>query len=104
MSTSDQPQAAHSDRAAALQPDATDSQATAENLRLFTLLQPAVTAQNLYLEDVSVHLAGASRTVSVVVDLPEENRRGQPGRIAEISKALSDAWTPIRTRRRALRP
>ncbi|WP_434618705.1 ribosome maturation factor RimP [Arthrobacter sp. A5] len=62
-----------------------------EAKRLFGLLNPAVKAHRLYLEDVSVHLAGAHRTVSVVVDL-EQDLSGGVGLdiIAEISRELSD--------------
>ncbi|MDJ0357268.1 ribosome maturation factor RimP [Paenarthrobacter sp. PH39-S1] len=62
-----------------------------EAKRLFRLLNPAVKAHRLYLEDVSVHLAGAHRTVSVVVDL-EQDLSGGVGLdiIAEISRELSD--------------
>jgi ribosome maturation factor RimP len=68
--------------------------ASAHNLeaeRLRTLLEPAVLANRLYLEDVSIHVAGANRVVHVVVDLPQEETGGVSlDVIAEISKTLSD--------------
>lgn len=68
--------------------------ASAHNLeaeRLYTLLEPAVLANRLYLEDVSIHIAGANRVVHVVVDLPQEETGGVSlDVIAEISKTLSD--------------
>jgi len=68
--------------------------APAHNLeaeRLYALLEPAVLANRLYLEDVSIHIAGANRVVHVVVDLPQEETGGVSlDVIAEISKTLSD--------------
>ncbi|WP_346959299.1 ribosome maturation factor RimP [uncultured Arthrobacter sp.] len=68
--------------------------APAHNLeaeRLHALLEPAVLANRLYLEDVSIHIAGANRVVHVVVDLPQEETGGVSlDVIAEISKTLSD--------------
>ena len=68
--------------------------ASAHNLeaeRLYALLEPAVLANRLYLEDVSIHIAGANRVVHVVVDLPQEETGGVSlDVIAEISKTLSD--------------
>ncbi|MDQ0756977.1 ribosome maturation factor RimP [Arthrobacter sp. B3I4] len=68
--------------------------ASAHNLeaeRLHALLEPAVLANRLYLEDVSIHVAGANRVVHVVVDLPQEETGGVSlDVIAEISKTLSD--------------
>jgi ribosome maturation factor RimP len=68
--------------------------ASAYNLeaeRLYALLEPAVLANRLYLEDVSIHIAGANRVVHVVVDLPQEETGGVSlDVIAEISKTLSD--------------
>ncbi|MFS0716053.1 ribosome maturation factor RimP [Arthrobacter sp. 1P04PC] len=68
--------------------------APAHNLeaeRLYALLAPAVQANRLYLEDVSIHIAGANRVVHVVVDLPQEETGGVSlDVIAEISKTLSD--------------
>ncbi len=62
-----------------------------EESRLRALLEPAVLASRLYLEDVSIHVAGSHRTVHVVVDF----RRKRPGgrqldAIAEVSRGLSD--------------
>ncbi|MHA7305023.1 ribosome maturation factor RimP [Arthrobacter sp. TMN-49] len=63
----------------------------AEALRLHELLAPTVTAANLYLEDVKVHLSGAHRTVSVVVDLAEDGSGGVGlDAISAISRELSD--------------
>jgi ribosome maturation factor RimP len=68
--------------------------APAHNLeaeRLHALLEPSVLANRLYLEDVSIHIAGANRVVHVVVDLPQEETGGVSlDVIAEISKTLSD--------------
>ncbi|HET8879303.1 MAG TPA: ribosome maturation factor RimP [Arthrobacter sp.] len=68
--------------------------APAHNLeaeRLYALLEPAVLANRLYLEDVSIHVAGANRVVHVVVDLPQEETGGVSlDVIAEISQTLSD--------------
>ena len=62
-----------------------------EAARLHALLEPAVLANRLYLEDVSIHVAGANRVVHVVVDLPQEESGGVGlDVIAEISKTLSD--------------
>ena len=62
-----------------------------EAARLRTLLEPAVQANRLYLEDVSIHVAGANRVVHVVVDLPQEETGGVTlDVIAEISKTLSE--------------
>ncbi|MCU1530952.1 MAG: ribosome maturation factor RimP [Arthrobacter sp.] len=68
--------------------------APAHNLeaeRLHTLLQPAVQANRLYLEDVSLQISGANRVVHVVVDLPQEETGGvNLDAIAEISRTLAD--------------
>ena len=68
--------------------------APAQNLeaqRLHALLEPAVLSNRLYLEDVSIQVAGANRVVHVVVDLPQEETGGVTlDVIAEISKTLSD--------------
>jgi ribosome maturation factor RimP len=63
---------------------------TAEAKRLFDLLNPTVQAHHLFLEDVSVHIAGTHRTVNVVVDL-EQDQSGSVGmdKIASISRELS---------------
>ena len=68
--------------------------APAHNLeaeRLHALLEPEVQANRLYLEDVSIQIAGANRVVHVVVDLPQDETGGVGlDVIAEISKTLSD--------------
>lgn len=63
----------------------------AEAHRLNALLSPTVAAAGLFLEDVKVQMAGAHRTVSVVVDLPETETGGVGlDAIARVSKALSE--------------
>jgi ribosome maturation factor RimP len=58
--------------------------------RVRALLEPSVQANRLYLEDVSIQVAGANRVVHVVVDLPQEETGGVSlDVIAEISKELS---------------
>ena len=71
--------------------------------RLHALLEPAVLANRLYLEDVSIHVAGANRVVHVVVDLPQE----ETGGVALTSSPRSPrpsrtSWTTIRASIRAL--
>ena len=70
-------------------PSALDS--TAEAQRIHALLAPTVAAADLFLEEVKVHFAGNHRTVSVVVDLPE-NETGGVGldAISALSRQLSD--------------
>ncbi|PTT64557.1 ribosome maturation factor RimP [Arthrobacter sp. HMWF013] len=61
-----------------------------EAARLRALLEPAVQANRLYLEDVSIN-AGSHRVVHVVVDLPQEETGGvNLDVIADISRVLSD--------------
>ena len=61
-----------------------------EAARLRALLEPAVQANRLYLEDVAI-LAGSHRVVHVVVDLPQEEAGGVSlDVIADISRVLSD--------------
>ena len=61
-----------------------------EAARLLALLEPAVQANRLYLEDVAI-LAGSHRVVHVVVDLPQEESGGVGlDVIADISRVLSD--------------
>ncbi|TNB73856.1 ribosome maturation factor RimP [Arthrobacter sp. BB-1] len=61
-----------------------------EAARLRALLEPAVQANRLYLEDVAI-VAGSHRVVHVVVDLPQEETGGVGlDVIADISKVLSD--------------
>lgn len=60
--------------------------------RLKTMLRPTVENAGLYLEEIKVVLAGAHRTVSVVVDLPETQTGGVGlDAIGEISQLLSAA-------------
>ncbi|MDQ0028991.1 ribosome maturation factor RimP [Arthrobacter bambusae] len=62
-----------------------------EESRLKALLEPAVLASRLYLEDVAIQVAGSHRVVQVVIDLPQEETGGVSlDVIAEISRALSD--------------
>ena len=61
-----------------------------EAARLRALLEPAVQANRLYLEDVVI-VSGSHRVVHVVVDLPQEETGGVSlDVIADISKVLSD--------------
>ncbi|MFP5313133.1 MAG: ribosome maturation factor RimP [Actinomycetes bacterium] len=61
-----------------------------EAARLRALLEPAVQANRLYLEDVVI-IPGSHRVVHVVVDLPQEETGGVGlDVIADISKVLSD--------------
>lgn len=70
-------------------PSALDSNAEAQ--RIHTLLAPTVTAADLFLEEVKVHFAGTHRTVSVVVDLPEDESGGVGlDAISAIARQLSD--------------
>ncbi|WP_442864732.1 ribosome maturation factor RimP [Arthrobacter sp. HY1533] len=63
----------------------------AEAARLHALLAPTVAAADLYLEEVKVHFAGSHRTVSVVVDLTEDQAGGVGlDAISAISRELSD--------------
>ncbi|ADX72576.1 uncharacterized conserved protein [Pseudarthrobacter phenanthrenivorans Sphe3] len=70
--------------------EATASSGNPEAARLRALLEPAVQANRLYLEDVAI-VAGSHRVVHVVVDLPQEETGGVGlDVIADISKVLSD--------------
>jgi ribosome maturation factor RimP len=61
-----------------------------EAARLRALLEPAVQANRLYLEDVAI-IPGSHRVVHVVVDLPQEETGGVSlDVIADISRVLSD--------------
>ncbi|MFK0074107.1 MULTISPECIES: ribosome maturation factor RimP [Arthrobacter] len=63
-----------------------------EAARLHGLLEPVVTAQGLFLEEVEIHRAGTQRTVQVLVDLPEDQQGGVSlDRIAEVSTDISAA-------------
>jgi ribosome maturation factor RimP len=62
-----------------------------EESRLKALLEPAVLASRLYLEDVAIQVAGSHRVVHVVIDLPQEETGGVSlDVIADVSRALSD--------------
>ncbi|WP_426998807.1 ribosome maturation factor RimP [Pseudarthrobacter sp. N5] len=59
--------------------------------RLRALLEPSVQANRLYLEEVSINVAGSHRVVHVVVDLPQEETGGvNLDVIAQISRELSE--------------
>lgn len=61
-----------------------------ESQRLRELIEPAVRAHNLFLEDVQLQIAGARQIIHVVVDLPEDQTGGVGlGTIAEVSGDLS---------------
>lgn len=63
----------------------------AEAQRLHELLAPTVSAADLFLEEVKVHLAGSHRTVSVVVDLADDASGGVGlDAISAISRDLSE--------------
>ena len=62
----------------------------AEAARLKELLEQAVASHGLFLEDVEIRVAGALRTIHVIVDLPEDQTGGVGlDAIAEVSQALS---------------
>ncbi len=62
-----------------------------EARRIHVLLEPTVAAAELYLEEVKVHFAGSHRTVSVIVDLPEDQEGGVGlDAISAIARQLSD--------------
>nr|WP_152222366.1 ribosome maturation factor RimP [Arthrobacter gandavensis] len=64
----------------------------AETQRLKNFLAPTVEQQQLFLEDIEIKLAGASRTVHVIVDLPEGEAGGVSlDRISDVAHALSEA-------------
>ncbi|WP_253908441.1 ribosome maturation factor RimP [Arthrobacter sp. H41] len=71
---------------------ALDAELQAEAQRLRTRLQPVVEQHDLYLEEIDIKLAGAHRTVHVIVDLPED-RQGSVGLdiISDVSLELSQA-------------
>jgi ribosome maturation factor RimP len=63
-----------------------------EEARLHALLEPVVQARGLVLEGVAVKATGKHRTVSVVVDLTDDETAGVSlDVIAELSRELSDA-------------
>ncbi|WP_246180221.1 ribosome maturation factor RimP [Kocuria coralli] len=56
------------------------------------ILTPVVEGQGLYLEEISVRGAGASRIVQVLVDLPDDTTEGVDLEdIARVSRAVSEA-------------
>ena len=62
----------------------------AEAARLKELLEQAVASHGLFLEDVEIRIAGALRTIHVIVDLPEDQTGGVGlDAIAEVSQTLS---------------
>ncbi|WP_342022137.1 ribosome maturation factor RimP [Arthrobacter citreus] len=64
----------------------------AETQRLKNFLAPTVEQQQLFLEDIEIKMAGASRTVHVIVDLPEGEAGGVSlDRISDVAHALSEA-------------
>ncbi len=64
----------------------------AESARLRELLEPTVSAHNLYLEEVQLQSAGTERTLNVVVDLPEDQTGGVSlETISTVSSDLSQA-------------
>ncbi|MCQ2001914.1 ribosome maturation factor RimP [Arthrobacter zhaoxinii] len=68
------------------------AEVAAETQRLKNYLAPTVEMQDLFLEDIEIKLAGAHRTVHVIVDLPED----QPGgvsldRISAAAQVISEA-------------
>jgi ribosome maturation factor RimP len=69
-----------------------EAELLAEAQRLRTRLQPVVEQHDLYLEDVDIKVAGSHRTISIVVDLPED-QTGSVGLdvISAISTDLSAA-------------
>ncbi|MFC8302129.1 ribosome maturation factor RimP [Specibacter sp. NPDC057265] len=63
-----------------------------EAARLHALLAPTVAAADLFLEEVKVHFAGSHRTVSVIVDLADDQQGGVGlDAISAISRELSEA-------------
>jgi len=68
------------------------AEVAAETQRLKDYLAPTVAGENLFLEDIEIKIAGAHRTVHVIVDLPETEIGGVSlDRIADVSRVLSDA-------------
>lgn len=64
----------------------------AETQRLKNFLAPTVDQQQLFLEDIEIKMAGANRTVHVIVDLPEGEAGGVSlDRISDVAHALSEA-------------
>lgn len=68
------------------------AEVAAETQRLKDYLAPTVAGENLFLEDIEIRIAGAHRTIHVIVDLPETESGGVSlDRIADVSRVLSDA-------------
>ena len=68
------------------------AEVAAETQRLKQYLAPTVEKQDLFLEDIEIKLAGAHRTVHVIVDLPETEAGGVSlDRISAAAQAISDA-------------
>ncbi|RHA43131.1 ribosome maturation factor RimP [Cellulomonas rhizosphaerae] len=64
--------------------------AGAEQVR--EILEPAVAAQGLVLDDVEIHRAGARSTVVVSLDLPEDDEGELDlDRVSDATRAVSDA-------------
>lgn len=64
----------------------------AETQRLKNFLAPTVEQQQLFLEDIEIKMAGATRTVHVIVDLPEGEAGGVSlDRISDVAHAVSEA-------------
>ena len=68
------------------------AEVAAETQRLKQYLAPTVEKQDLFLEDIEIKLAGAHRTVHVIVDLPETEAGGVSlDRISAAAQTISDA-------------
>ncbi|MCC3280599.1 ribosome maturation factor RimP [Arthrobacter sp. zg-Y40] len=68
------------------------AEVAAETQRLKQYLAPTVEMQDLFLEDIEIKMAGAHRTVHVVVDLPETQVGGVSlDRISAAAQAISEA-------------
>ena len=68
------------------------AEVAAETQRLKNYLAPTVEMQELFLEDIEIKMAGAHRTVHVIVDLPEDQAGGVSlDRISAAAQAISDA-------------
>ena len=80
------------DNHASTRRSASEAEVQAEAQRLRIRLQPVVQQHNLFLEDVDIKMAGSHRTISVIVDLPEDTT-GSVGLdvISAISTDLSAA-------------
>jgi len=86
-----EPRSEPAQREARVSREAAGTHSPAEEARLYALLEPTVQAHRLFLEGITIKVAGAHRTVHVVVDLPQEETGGVGlDVIAEISRELSD--------------